>query len=308
MDNSKSKLHIYLENIHASVDTFLQITETVVSGSIPAICSNILLQPFDTIKTRQQVFHGRFKDTFKSINYRDGMIGFWRGIGPTLWKIIPSSIIYFYMLDRLNYTIKSVYYPSYEKLPVHLTLLTSALSRSISCISVMPFTVVKTQFEGLGNVRPYTSTLDAINKIYCKYGLKGIFSGTIPTLLRDVPHAALYYGFYTQIRFNLLKRYEHDLQNEYNQIGIYLISGACSGFLATLITHPFDVIKTKLQYDLENQYKTIREVVIKTMKEDRFLKRGFGARILRRSLSTGFVWLMYEQIVEMTNPTSHKIY
>lgn len=52
------------------------------------------------------------------------------------------------------------------------------------------------------------------------------------------------------------------------------------------------------------EYKNIIDVFKHSMKHDKFLMSGFGPRIVRRSLSTGFTWLMYEQILKMSNPTS----
>ena len=91
-----------------------------------------------------------------------------------------------------------------------------------------------------------------LGTLHAQEGLRGLTSGILPTLLRDVPFSGLYLMFYTQLKSRLKSA---DLENPGNQIRkIYESSelrnfgcGLWAGALACLVTHPVDVIKTKIQ-------------------------------------------------------------
>lgn len=127
----------------------------------------------------------------------------------------------------------------------------AAASRSVASTVFLPLTVVKTRFEAMGSTRPYTSTWNAIVFIQKIEGWRSLWSGLWPTLLRDVPHSALYYSIY-----NHLKRVLHPLRKNDSKIpiGFYnLAAGVSAGLIATLTNHPFDVIRTRTQTQFGNQ-------------------------------------------------------
>lgn len=169
--------------------------------------------------------------------------------------------MYFYTLDLTSQKLKSKFYPDSDKLPTEIALLSAAISRSIACLTFLPFTVVKTKFEALGNARTYTGTFNAIVKIYKNEGISSLYRGAIPTLLRDVPNSSIYYGFYSQLKPYL----EIKLENQPSVI-INFTAGMFSGLMATLITHPFDVMKSKLQAQIVYNYEGIIDLIKKISK------------------------------------------
>jgi hypothetical protein len=135
--------------------------------------------------------------------------------------------------------------PDAKRLPVHLALLSAALARSIASIAFLPVTVVKTRFEALGASTPYSSTWGALRSIAATEGFRSLWSGLVPTVLRDVPHSALYYAMYNYTKSVLLP-----MRNPDSRIPIGVLNftaGIISGLSATIFSHPFDVIRTRLQ-------------------------------------------------------------
>ncbi len=117
-------------------------------------------------------------------------------------------------------------------------------------------------------------------------GVYGLFSGTVPTLLRDVPFAALYLFFYRC--FNNYK----------TTFGSTLMIGAFSATLASLLTHPFDMIKTRMQLN-SNSVGLI--TTCKTIIESdgiRGFMKGIHVRILRKGASSGITWAVYEEVMK----------
>jgi len=76
-------------------------------------------------------------------------------------------------------------------------------------------------------------------------------------------------------------------------------AGAGAGTAATLVTHPCDVIKTRLQVRSGDKYDTLRSTV-RTIWNDRG-PRGFfdgiSLRLSRKVLSSAIGWGVYEGIL-----------
>ena len=71
----------------------------------------------------------------------------------------------------------------------------------------------------------------------------GLFSGLVPTLLRDAPFSGLYLMFYTQAK----KQMRHVHSIDQTSPLVHFSCGILSGCFASIITQPADVIKTRMQ-------------------------------------------------------------
>ena len=74
-------------------------------------------------------------------------------------------------------------------------------------------------------------------------GLAGLYVGLGATLLRNIPSAAIRFMSYEEIKLRL--------QRSSTVVGpaAYLVAGAFSGMLASGLTTPMDVVKTKVARD-----------------------------------------------------------
>jgi solute carrier family 25, member 38 len=119
----------------------------------------------------------------------------------------------------------------------------------------MPVSVIKVRFES--NLYNYSSILQAGRDILRREGFKGFFSGYGATALRDAPyagiHLALYEGSKAAIGGTPLFWGELTLASPLNAPSsgplLSITSGAVAGLLATSMTQPFDVVKTRIQLD-----------------------------------------------------------
>ena len=73
---------------------------------------------------------------------------------------------------------------------------------------------------------------------------RGLFSGLVPTILRDAPNSGLYICFYHTIKPSIMSL--HDAYNTPITL-LNLLTGIIAGISATFLTHPFDMIKTQMQ-------------------------------------------------------------
>jgi len=135
-----------------------------------------------------------------------------------------------------------------------------AVARMIAAVITNPITVIKTRFEGERVSRalagfPARSATQRSQGVVSNLliiarveRMRGLMSGLIPTLMRDAPFSGIYYTAYSQVR----PRVHHVLRE---RLGVTagaastssVLSAACAGVLATIVVHPADIVKTRLQ-------------------------------------------------------------
>ncbi len=118
-------------------------------------------------------------------------------------------------------------------------------------IVYVPSEVLKTRLQLQGRYNNpfftsgynYRSTWDAVKTITRTEGLKAFYTGYRATIVRDLPFSALQFAFYEQER-RLAKRWAGGTDIG---LGLEVLTAASAGGLASVITCPLDVVKTRVQ-------------------------------------------------------------
>ncbi|CAG9853668.1 unnamed protein product [Phyllotreta striolata] len=277
--------------------------KVIMAGAISGILSAVLLQPFNVMKTRLQNPQISLKDNKQNrhrliklllhIRKHEHISVLWAGTAPTVMRSIPGSGIYFYIYDNIKVNFFSTRSPSNAE-----SLAIGMLTRALTDICVIPLTVIKTRAES--GVYKYSGVLTAIKNIYKNEGLKGLKSGLLPVLLRDCPMSGMYVMFYNQTQKLVL-------QDVNQQQPFYVNSGcaAFSGVLATIMTHPLDVLKTQMQL-FPNKYSGIKSAItyIYLKHGMRGYIQGIVPRLLKRAVFAAISWPLYEKVSMNNNISS----
>lgn len=77
-----------------------------------------------------------------------------------------------------------------------------------------------------------------------------------------------------------------------------MTAGLAGGFAATLVTQPFDMLKTRIQLD-PSRYRNFGVSLVKIIQNEGFrgLFSGMLPRLLRKSFSSAISWTVYEEII-----------
>ncbi|CAL7933137.1 unnamed protein product [Xylocopa violacea] len=273
------------------------VLKSFLAGSLSGTFSTILFQPLDLVKTRLQSKVNLHIGTSKSdifgivvhIIKNENVLGLWKGMTPSITRVVPGVGLYFSSLHWLKHTLHLN-----DPLTPKEALLLGITARSMSGALLIPITVVKTRFES--EVYKYNSVTEALKLIYKQEGVRGLSSGLVPTLLRDAPYSGLYLTFYTQLKNAVT---EADLPYVKPSAPIHFSCGVLAGIFASIVTQPADVIKTKMQL-YPNEFKGVCNAVFTVYNKYGILGyfKGIVPRMLRRTLMTAMAWTIYEEVTK----------
>lgn len=276
------------------MDSLSPIVKSFLAGSFSGTCSTVLFQPLDLVKTRIQTIVytpgtsiGMIQVTTNVVR-NEKLAGLWKGLIPSLTRTVPGIGVYFCSLHTLR-----TKFGSADPHPVE-SIAMGVLARSMSGISMLPITVVKTRYES-GRFE-YSGIRNALVTIGRAEGARGLFSGLAPTLLRDAPFSGLYLMFYTQA-----KKYVKQSLPQFDPTAahVHFSCGLVAGCLASMVTQPADVVKTQMQVRTQ-QFTRVSQVVkyIYETQGTRGFVRGVVPRTLRRTMMAAMAWTVYEQAMK----------
>ncbi|KAN0097870.1 Mitochondrial carrier domain containing protein [Tylopilus felleus] len=288
------------------------ISHQLFSGALSGFASAVLLQPLDLLKTRVQqgdsVPTSRntalIWQTAHDIVKRDGFVGLWRGTSPSLIRNVPGVALYFTTLTHLRSAMARSPYFSVAtvtkkddaksvlpKLTNQGNLLAGATARTAVGFLLNPISVLKARFES--EHFAYRSLAGSLRSIV-RMGPKELMRGFVASSLRDAPYAGLFVLFY-----ELVKQESISLIPSAYPTGIHIFSAATAGGIATLATHPFDVIKTKMQVRSEHQYHGLISTTTRIWRQRGITGffDGTSLRTSRKILSSIIGWAVFEGIL-----------
>jgi len=164
-----------------------------------------------------------------------------------------------------------------------------------------PFSVLKARYES--NMYAYPSLSNALASLV-RAGPSELFRGVTASALRDAPYAGVFVVCYENIKQEI--SYLVPPSSGMNSAVVHGFSAATAGAVATLVTHPFDVVKTKVQVRQEERYQGLLRTVgtIWARRGVSGFFDGASLRLSRKVASSAIGWVVYEGLLILANPTS----
>nr|CAG8470320.1 10472_t:CDS:2 [Entrophospora candida]CAG8543515.1 1187_t:CDS:2 [Entrophospora candida] len=307
----------------------------LTSGALSGFASCVLLQPFDLVKTRLQQYsvknpqiiknatssynsNSALLNTVINIIRQDSVIGLWRGTIPTIIRNVPGTSLYFLTLSEVRYLLsKSQQSRQFNQqhnavdsygsgkmsttgssLPIlsnRDNMIAGMFARGSVGFVMMPITVIKIRYES--NLYAYKSVLGAFTSIVKNEGIKGLFYGSGSTVIRDAPYSGLYVLFYERCKL-LIANVSSLSSINIPKPTIHMTSAIIAGLSATMITHPFDMLKTRLQLK-PIEYKNLFYGANKIIREEGFLRLfdGMSLRLSKKTVQAVINWTLYESLI-----------
>ncbi|XP_016991152.1 solute carrier family 25 member 40 [Drosophila rhopaloa] len=180
--------------------TSLPLVIPMMSGVTARVCAVTVVSPIELVRTKMQAqrqTYAQMLQFVRNVVALQGVWGLWRGLRPTILRDVPFSGIYWPIYEYLKQNLGQSSQPSFS-----LSFLAGVLAGSVAAIVTTPFDVVKTheQIE-FGERVIFTdspardfgkkSTYSRLTAIYRMHGVRGLFAGCGPRLLKVAPACAI---------------------------------------------------------------------------------------------------------------------
>ncbi|GMF55812.1 unnamed protein product [Phytophthora fragariaefolia] len=169
----------------------------------------------------------------------EGPLALYAGLPPTLLTAVPSTVVYFTSYEMLLKRLKTAFPEQDHGL---LAMASGSLARTAAATIFSPFELIRVRMQAVVNAHPFSTYVRQV----WQGGVRQLFAGLGATLARDIPFSAFYwYGIETSKEYLTERVPIADAQRK--RVSVAFISGVLAGVLATVLTHPLDVIKTRSQ-------------------------------------------------------------
>jgi solute carrier family 25 protein 39/40 len=227
-------------------------------------------------ETQRRTFNSTF-DGLRKIARNEGITTLWRGLSPTLVMTVPANIIYFTGYDWLRYNhaspVNRVVSDGYAP------LVAGSIARILAAMVVSPVEMFRTRMQAstsTSSTGHFADTVASIREMVQMRGYTSLWRGLTLTLWRDVPFSGIYWWGYETIRGSLTDARERSRGRELDRDGPRsrartrsqsrenhtatftdsFTAGALSGAVASILTMPFDVGKTRQQVFKDSPHPT----------------------------------------------------
>jgi len=186
---------------------------------------------------------------------------------------VPNTVIYMTSFEQIKYQLlRTDLFRQNQALQSGVPALAAGLARLISGTLVTPAELIRTIKSGGSS----HSVIHIAKDIMAKHGFGGLYRGWSSNMLRDVPYSMLYWAVFEATRPIYSKqlevltskshRHPRDTYAQYgsdvvnvsdtSDVGMFrysysssvnFLAGATCGSIASIFTHPFDVLKTRQQ-------------------------------------------------------------
>uniref|UniRef100_A0AC35TJD3 RING-type domain-containing protein n=1 Tax=Rhabditophanes sp. KR3021 TaxID=114890 RepID=A0AC35TJD3_9BILA len=276
-------------------DNAFRFTLGSVSGAIGASA----VYPIDLIKTRMQnqrvcittgtrLYQNSF-DCARQLIKREGLFGFYRGLGVQLCGVAPEKAIKLAMNDFVRHQ-----FTTDGEISLYGEIIAGGCAGFSQVIFTNPLEIIKIRLQTVGEMKTVGRKIGVLD-IVKDLKLRGLYHGYKACVMRDSPFSAIYFTAYAN-----MKKYTADKNGNNDHLSLF-ISALTAGVPASSLCTPFDVVKTRLQVAArKNQttYNGIADGFRKIYAEEGAIAfwKGTGARVFRSSPQFAVTLVVYEYL------------
>jgi len=256
--------------------------------------------PLDLVKCRRQVDSKMYTGNFQAwgkIWRAEGLRGIYTGSSPTFFGYSAQGALKYGGYEYFKKTYSDAVGPENAyKYKTLLYLTASASAEFIADIALCPFEAIKVRMQT--TIPPaFKGTFDGISSVTAKEGFGGLYKGLYPLWGRQIPYTMMKFASFETIVEMIYDRLPGQ-KSDYSkaaQTGVSFAGGYLAGILCAIVSHPADVMVSKLNSErkagegagaaLSRIYGKIGFVG---------LWNGLPVRIVMIGTLTGLQWMIYD--------------
>jgi len=223
-------------------------TVKLVAGMAGGLAEALLLQPLDVAKTRLQLdkekkYKGMF-DCLKKVSQEEGTRALYKGLTPFVTHLTLKYALRFGLFEKIRVILNG------GKTSASSNGQNFIAGMAVGCIEatmiVTPFEVVKTRLQkqkGNKDLK-YKGPIDVVIKVTREEGLRRLWSGNIPTVIRQGSNQA--FNFMSMQILNDMLWGKKQGDGKTLEVWKTLLNGLLAGAVGPCFNAPVDVIKTRM--------------------------------------------------------------
>ncbi|KAL3462961.1 mitochondrial carrier domain-containing protein [Aspergillus heterothallicus] len=245
---------------------------------------------------------------WRSIISKEGVRGIFFGWSPTFLGYSLQGAGKYGFYEYFKYLYGDHLFPNMNRTAVFLGA--SASAEFFADIALCPMEAIKVRMQT--TLPPYASTLrEGWSKIVAKEGVAGLYKGLYPLWARQIPYTMTKFATFEET-VSLIYKTLGGPKESYNglqQTGISFLGGYIAGIFCAIVSHPADVLVSKLNADRqagESAMKAVSRIYGNIGFSG--LWNGLPVRIVMLGTLTGFQWLIYDSFkprVSTTQPSTN---
>ncbi|RPA81789.1 mitochondrial carrier [Ascobolus immersus RN42] len=295
----------------------------LIAGGVSGMVASTVTYPLDVIKTRMQsdVFETSFRNrhgtrissrfleswfVLRRIYGSEGVRPLFSGLLPTLCGAIPARAINFYVYANSKMILKESFFNGAENSYVHL--LAAVNAGLVTATITNPIWMVKTrlQLQPGNNPGEYRGALHCLRELVKKEGVSSLYRGLSASYL-GVTESTLQWVLYEYFKRELVsvsREWSGELAMEELQNFAPLASAAVAKIVATTVTYPHEVLRTRLRQaptSTGTKYTSLTQCFTAVLSREGAIAfySGLGPHLFRVVPSAVIVFGVYEYLIRL---------
>ncbi|RMX96009.1 hypothetical protein D0868_11415 [Hortaea werneckii] len=268
-----------------------------LGGIIACGPTHTSVTPLDLVKCRRQVDPKIYKSNLQawSTIYRgEGLRGVFFGWAPTFIGYSFQGAGKYGAYEVFKYYYGEKLFPNSPKTIVYLGA--SATAEFIADIFLCPFEAIKVRMQT--TLPPYASNLrEGWSKVVAEEGYAGLYKGIYPLWARQIPYTMVKFATFESAVEMIYKSLNKPKESytTLQQTGVSFLGGYIAGIGCAVVSHPADVMVSKLNAD-RKPGEAAMGAVGRIYRNIGFagLWNGLPVRIAMIGTLTAFQWLIYD--------------
>ncbi|KAF8639852.1 hypothetical protein AX17_001107 [Amanita inopinata Kibby_2008] len=300
-----------------------------VAGAAGGIVAMTATYPLIFLSTRAAVETKNEKKSVRQavldIIKREGVAGLYSGLSSSLFGIAVTNGVYYYFYERSREVILNARKGG-KALSTAESMLTGLIAGSATTVISNPIWVVQTSqavrtLSSDGHEsKPIAKKLgffETVQNILTKDGIGAFWRGIGPALILVI-NPVLQYTVFEQLKNLLISRRTRKLRAAGAATAVailsdwdFLILGAISKLVATSLTYPYIVVKSRLQAGSANalKYKSSLDGLLTILKGEGIegLYKGIGSKLIQSVLTAAILFAGQRRIYEVTKNNRYSV-
>ncbi|MCJ1316754.1 hypothetical protein MMC15_002075 [Xylographa vitiligo] len=231
---------------------------------------------------------------WRSIYAKEGLRGVFFGWGPTFVGYSFQGAGKYGFYESFKYLYGEKLFPNMNKTVVFLGA--SASAEFLADLALCPFEAIKVRMQT--SLPPFAGSLrEGWTKVVEKEGIAGLYKGLYPLWARQIPYTMVKFATFETTVAYIYKTLGKPKESygKFQQTGVSFLGGYIAGIGCAIVSHPADVMVSKLNADRqagESAGKAVSRIYGNI--GFRGLWNGLPVRIFMLGTLTAFQWLIYD--------------